>query len=401
MKRSSIWLSLLLVALIGIAPLAYKPAAAQDDAAAQLVVWADDTRAPALEEIGAAFQEEYGVELVVNELGFGDIRDQLKVAGPAGEGPDVLIGAHDWLGELVISGLLAPIDLGDKAEQFLPAALQAFTYDGQLYGMPYATENVAFLINPELVEECPATWEDVQTISQELVDAGEVQYGYVLQTGDPYHFFPIQTSFGGYVFGQDEEGNYNPDDVGIDNEGSIEALAWLNDMVRGGLSPDGADWDTMHALFESGDAAMFITGPWALERINEAGAPYQICNIPSEGKPFLGVQGFMISAFSEDPLLATAFLTEYVATDDVMQQLFEVGGRPSAFLPVVEATEDPDIAAFGAAGEEGLPMPAIPEMSAVWTAWGDAITLVFQGQSEPEEAFTTAAEQIRTTIAGE
>ena len=34
-----------------------------------------------------------------------------RVAGPAGEGPDIIIGAHDWLGELVTNGLLAPIDL--------------------------------------------------------------------------------------------------------------------------------------------------------------------------------------------------------------------------------------------------------------------------------------------------
>jgi maltose/maltodextrin transport system substrate-binding protein/arabinogalactan oligomer/maltooligosaccharide transport system substrate-binding protein len=44
-------------------------------------------------------------------------------------------------------------------------------------------------------------------------------------------------------------------------------------------------------------------------------------------------------------------------------------------------------------------MPAIPEMSSVWTAWGDAITLVAQGQVTAEEAFTTAGEQIRTLIA--
>ncbi len=64
-----------------------------------------------------------------------------------------------------------------------------------------------------------------------------------------------------------------------------------------------------------------------------------------------------------------------------------------------EATDDPDILAFAQAGANGLPMPAIPEMSAVWTAWGDAVVLVTQGTVTAEEAFTTAAEQIRTLIA--
>src|SRR5690606_27670133 len=103
----------------------------------------------------------YGLQVVVTEKAFGDIRDDLKVAAPTGEGPDIIIGAHDWLGELVENGLLAEINLGEKEELFLPAAVQAFIYDGTLYGMPYATENVAFVYNTEMVAEPPTTWTEV------------------------------------------------------------------------------------------------------------------------------------------------------------------------------------------------------------------------------------------------
>ena len=63
-----------------------------------LVIWADNTRAPALQKIAPAFEEKYGVKLQIQELAFGDIRDNIKRAGPAGEGPDLFIGAHDWIG---------------------------------------------------------------------------------------------------------------------------------------------------------------------------------------------------------------------------------------------------------------------------------------------------------------
>jgi arabinogalactan oligomer/maltooligosaccharide transport system substrate-binding protein len=378
---------------------------AAEEAVVQLTVWADDTRASILEELGAAFTEQYGVDIVVEQLGFGDIRDQLKVAGPAGEGPDILIGPHDWLGELVINGLLAPVDLGEKEDLFLDAAVQAFIYEGTLYGMPYATENVAFFRNPELVPDAPTTWDEVREIAAQLEADGTVQQGYVLQQGDAYHFFPIMTAFGGYVFGFDAEGNYNAEDVGIDSEGSIAAAEWLDAMVKDGhLQPD-VDWDTMHVLFENGDAAMLITGPWALDRLKEAGIPYAISNLPAgpagEAQPFLGVQGFMVSAFSDEPLLAQTFLLEFVATEETMQKLYEVGARPAAFLPVLEKIEDADMASLGEAGQDGLPMPAIPAMSAVWAAWGDAITIIFQQQTPPDEAFTNAAEQIRTAIEGQ
>ena len=71
---------------------------------ADLVIWADDTRAPVITPFAEEFAAANGITVAVQELGFGDIRDRLIVAGPAGEGPDVIIGAHDWLGQLVAAG---------------------------------------------------------------------------------------------------------------------------------------------------------------------------------------------------------------------------------------------------------------------------------------------------------
>jgi maltose-binding protein MalE len=398
MKKRLMLLAVIVLVLGSFAPLAM----AQDDSA--LVIWADDTRAPILAEVGEAFSEEFGVEVIVQEMGFGDIRDGLKVAAPAGEGPDIIIGAHDWLGELVINGLLAEIDLGDKAEEFFSPAVDAFTYDGVLYGMPYSMENVAFIYNTELVSEAPATWADVRTVSEELQASEAAEYGYIIQTNDPYHFMPMMSSFGGYVFGRDENGAYDPSDVGLDSEGSVAGAAFLEGMVADGLVPADVDYDVMHTMFETGQAAMIVTGPWALPRIKESGVPYAVAGIPGADEaasPFLGVQGFMISAFSENQLLAEIFLLDYVANADVMQQIFDTDPRPSAYLEVREAIEDVDIAGFAAAGENGAAMPAIPEMASVWTAWGNAQELIIRGQSDAATAMGDSAAQVRELLAAD
>jgi maltose/maltodextrin transport system substrate-binding protein/arabinogalactan oligomer/maltooligosaccharide transport system substrate-binding protein len=392
-----------LVILVAVlASLSFSVVGAQEE---QLVIWADDTRSPILQTVGEAFTAEFGIPVVVQELGFGNIRDNFLVAGPAGEGPDIIIAAHDWLGRLVSNGAVAPIDLGDLEAEFLPAAVQAFVYDGVLYGMPYAAENVAFFRNTDLVPDAPATWDDVRSVSESLVAAGSSQYGYIIQTQDPYHLFPLMTAFGGYVFGQDDTGSYVADDVGIDSEGAIAAAQWLQGMVEAGLMPPPpVDYDVMHSLFESADAAMMISGPWALPRIRESGVPYAVSAIPAgpagPGRPFLGVQGFMISAFSENQLLAESFLLDYVATADVMQAIFDADPRPSAFLAVRDAIDDPDIAAFAEAGANGLPMPSIPQMDSVWTAWGNAQGFVIRQELTAEEAFAQAGEQIRGLISG-
>ena len=378
--------------------------AASDDSGdgeAALVIWADETRTPILASLADAFEAEYGLKVVVTEKGFGDIRDDFKVAGPAGEGPDIIIGAHDWLGELVENGLLAEMVLDGKEADFVPNAISGFTYDGKLYGLPYATENLALFYNTDLVESPPETWDDVQTLATELEESGAVKQGFAFNTGSPYDFYPIQTSFGGYVFGRDDTGSYDPTDVGIDSEGTLAAVDWLDGMVKDGHLTGDVDWDIMHAQFENGETAMLITGPWALSRIRESGVPYAIAPIPSGGQPFMGVQGFMVSSFSEDPLLAMTFLSQFVATDEVMKAIFEADPRSPAYLPVADSIDDADIVSFAAAGVDAQPMPAIPEMSAVWSAWGDALTLVVQQSEDPVTAFKNAAEQIRSAIAGE
>jgi len=374
---------------------------AQDDA---LLIWADGARAPLLEELGAEFTADYDIEVIVHEVGFGDVRDQMKTAGPAGEGPDLMVGAHDWLGNLAVNGLLAEIDLADIADDYLPAALQAFVYDGVQYGLPYASENVAFIRNVDLVPENPATWDEVRAISEQLMAEGKVQYGYVIQDNDPYHSFPIVTAFGGYVFGLTDEG-YDPSDVGIDSEGAIASAIFLEELVADGLMPSGVDYEVMHTLFETGEVAMIITGPWAIPRILESDVNFEVASLPSgpggSAKPFLGVHGFMISAFSENQILAETFLFEYLATEEAMASMYRADPRPPAHLAVRESLEDEIMRGFVAAGTEGLAMPAIPEMASVWSAWAGAMELVRTGELGGEEAYANAGQQIRSLITGE
>ncbi|NLH07435.1 MAG: extracellular solute-binding protein, partial [Chloroflexi bacterium] len=299
----------------------------------------------------------------------------------------------------VANGTVAEMDLTGIEDQFEPSALEAFTYNGTLYGMPYATENIAFFCNPDIVETMPATWDDVMALSEEL--AAEGITGWTIETNDPYHWFPQITAFGGYVFGVTEEG-YDATDVGLDSEGAIAAAEWLGQMVDAGFVQPGMDRNTRLALYNNGDLACFNGGPWDLPDLRDAGTPYMVGPFPAgtagPGEPFLGVQGFMISPFSEDPLLAQAFLTDFVATQEVMFQLYEAGGRPPAFLPALELVEDEDLQAFAEVGANARPMPAIPEMNAVWAAWGNAQELIIGGTLEPEEAMLEAAQQVRDAI---
>ena len=408
-------ISVLLVAMMVLA--AWAPAATEAPTAEPVVeeptaepvvepvgtlrIWADDTRAPILQDLADEVLAAYQLELVV-ELKSA-LRDDFQTAAPVGEGPDILFGvAHDQAGTLVSNGLLAPVDLGEKTGDFAPVALDACTFDGVLYCLPYATENLGFFYNTEMVATPPAPWDEVVSVGEALMAEGKATY-IMAVTGTTYDIYPLFTAFGGYIFGKDDAGNWNAQDLGLDNDGMKAAAQWLKDNVDKGNLPTDWDWANNHALFETGEVPFIMAGPWALSRIRESGIPYAVTNFPAgpagEGAPFAGTQGVFINAQSENILLAQAFLTEYVATEEVMTKLYEVGQRPSAYLPVLNATADADLLAMGKAGANAVMMPSIPAMGSVWGNWDSSIVLIRNGDQDVETALTEGAAKIRALIA--
>ncbi len=368
----------------------------------KLLIWADDTRAGVMRELAREFTGKYKVPVEVQELNFGDIRDQLSVAGPAGKGPDILIGPHDWLGQLIVNGLIEPIDLGTKAKDFTPVAINAFSWGNELYGVPYAIESIGLIYNKKLVSRPPQTWEELRTVGKKIADRAAQRWGFVIPHPDPYHEFPIMSAGGGYVFGQNPDGTLNPNDIGLNNKGGVRGLQLLKALIDDGIMPLGVDSNAATTLFKEGKVGMIIAGPWVLEDVRKAGIDYGIAKIPlidgQRPRPFVGVQGFMISAFSKNKMLAKAFLDEYVITKETMLALFEKGARPPVYIPALNTVTDHDAKAFYEIASEGIPMPSIPEMNSVWTAWSNAIELIFNGKLPPQQALDEAVVQIRIAI---
>ncbi len=389
------------------APSASETAAPQGGG--ELVIWMDQNRADALTDVIATFEEETGttVEVVIKE--FGSIRDDLTTQAPSGEGPDIVLGAHDWIGKLVQNGVVAPVELGDATADFQEVSIEAMTYEGAVYGVPVSIENIALVRNTALAPEAPASWDDMVATGQAAVAAGEAEFPFLIgidpNTSDPYHLFPLQASFGGPLFGQNEDGSYNADDLQIGNEGNLEFARALGEWGAAGLINPNISGDIAKEQFAAGVSPYTITGPWNLSAFQDAGIEYAISEIPAPGSlpatPFVGVQGFMQSAYSENPIVASQFLTEYVASEEAQTAIFEGGQRAPALTASYEAAQsEPDVAAFGEVGASGLPMPNIPAMDAVWGDWGTTQIQIITGAGDPTQLWTDMATKIQSTIGG-
>ena len=173
---------------------------------ADLVIWTDETRAAVIEPIVNDCPAMEGANIAVQQIAYGDLDDAVLQTAPRGTGPDLFTYAHDSLGNFVESGIVAPFDLSQIADQYQDVAVEAFTYEGQTYGLPYAVENIALFRNTDLVPEAPATFEELETIALQLQSEGTVETPLAIQqapTADPYHNYPMYSGGGGYVFGDE------------------------------------------------------------------------------------------------------------------------------------------------------------------------------------------------------
>jgi len=373
-----------------------------DSAGGTLTVWVDAERVDALQGAADAYTEKTGVKVDLVGKDNADIKDDFIQQVPTGKGPDITMGAHDWLGELSTNGVVAPIELGDSAADYLPVAIDASTYEGTTYMLPYAVENIAVLRNADLVPEAATNFDDMIAKGK----AAGLEQPFVVEQGaegNPYHLYPFQTAFGAPVFGTNDQG-YDPTDLQLGSAGGEEFAKWLGSQGKNGTGVFNTDidGDIAKQAFIDGKAAFWLTGPWNVGAATDAGINVAIDTVPSPtgeaAQPFAGVKGFFISSESKNKVAANDFLVNYIGTEDVQLELFKAGNVLPALSAAAEtASSDPIIEGFAAVGAEAVPMPAIPAMGSVWQYWGIAEADVING-ADPVATWQKLTSDVQAAI---
>ncbi|HEX6969756.1 MAG TPA: maltose ABC transporter substrate-binding protein [Micromonosporaceae bacterium] len=375
----------------------------------KLVIWADDKRAEVLKPFAEKFGKDNGVTVEVQAISK-DQQITFVTASQQGNGPDVMVGAHDWIGNLVQNGAIDPVQLTDAQKAAFPeVALKAVTFNGQIYGLPYAMENLALIRNTELAPTAPATVEEIVAAGKKLKAEGkasEIMCLQVGQNGDAYHIYPLFTSAGGYLFGTAANGDYDPKDLGVGKPESIAAfkkIAALGEKGEGALKRSIAGENSI-ATFTGKKCAFLISGPWAITDVKKAGIKYDITPIPGfaggkPAQPFVGVQAFYVAAKGKNKALAQEFVVNYLTDPELAVALYEAEPRPPALTAALDRVKgsDPDLAKFQEAGKNGAVLPAIPEMAAIWDPFGKAEAAIVGG-ADVEQTLTAAAKTIADQI---
>ena len=378
------------------------------DSNADLVIWADQKKADSLKEIAKSWGDKQGISVAV-QIVANDLQPNFVTANQAGNGPDIVVGAHDWIGNLVQNSAIRPVVLSPEAEaNYSDIALTAVTYDGQIYGAPYAVECLGLFVNKALTSVTQPT------SIEEMVEAGTaagttlVLSQTVDEKGDAYNMEPIYTAAGGYLFGKNPDGSYNSKDLGIGKEGSIKAAEKIRQLGQQGVLRKSVTAANHISLFTDGKAPYLISGPWALADIKKAGIDYQLTRIPgfkdirgSQARPFVGVNCFYVASNGKNKAFAETFVADAAKDMTFAASMFPSNELPPAQKDLAEKlkTERPDMVAFAELSAKADPMPAIPAMSSVWEPLGRAQANIVAG-ADPASTMTGVGKTIKSSIEG-
>ena len=155
------------------------------NAANEIVVWADESRGANLKKVLAAkgdWVPGYTVKVVAFS-NFDALKDAFDKATDA-TGPDIVVGANDWVPTGAKSGKLAPITVTAALKaRFNPTQFFDLSYKGKVYGVPVDINNVAMIYNKNLVKTAPTTFGEMVETYKSLKDSKGLKAGLCIAGG--------------------------------------------------------------------------------------------------------------------------------------------------------------------------------------------------------------------------
>lgn len=272
-------------------------------------------------------------------------------------------------------------------------------------------------------------WTDLYAFSAQIkADSGGNNYGYMKSLNDQYFAAGYFISYGGYIFGQDEEtGEYNTEDIGLSAGESYKGAKIIRQLssIMDNNCADDTITTTAYELLGKGTYFATMTTPdvyetfienfanswkkthkdWSDEEVDayvrENLVMTKVPQLPVSGDlndqecetfdmtVMGGINGYAISAYTKYPNAALAFIefaTQYEWAERRSELLGTVPARTDAAKEVggISQTIYDDLI-----NDKIYIMPGERAMSQVWSGFGSLLTFIVQDGLQNGNAYST------------
>ncbi|MBB3595746.1 multiple sugar transport system substrate-binding protein [Rhizobium sp. BK529] len=380
----------------------------------KLTLWSLDKDTQPAPNLVKEFNDQHnGITIEYRLIQFDDVVTEAMRAYATGQAPDII--AVDNPEHALFSSRGAFLDLTDmiknskviKPENYFPGPLKSVEWDGKYFGVPKATNTIALYYNKDMFKakgldpnKPPQTWDELVEDARKLTDPAKNVYGLAFSAKaneeGTFQFLPWAQMGGG---------SYEH----INADGAVKALEiWKTIMDEKLASPDTltrGQWDST-GTFNSGNAAMAISGPWELDRmVQEAKFDWGVTLLPvpkegAERSSAMGDFNWAIFSTSKHPAEAFKALEYFASQDDKMFKNFgQLPARSDISIPETgQPLKDAALKVFLEQLKYAKPRGPHPQWPKISKAIQDAIQAALTGQMSPKDALDQAADKIKAVL---
>ena len=317
---------------------------------------------------------------------------------------DGLLMDVTWLPKYAAAGWMEPLEdfFNEKDVDALAiGAREGNSYDGHLYRWPLTADMGLLYYRTDLMEQPPATPEELVLVSQSLQKDRKVDWGYVWQ-GRQYEglscvYLEMIDGFGGDWL------QPNNNHIGLDLDPGVQAAAWLQELIDQGVSPNAVtNYAEPEALqsFKVGDAAFMRNWPYAWTELQKSDSAVKgnvgittMVARPGHSTATLGSWGLTVlkgSAHVNASIEAIRFLTN----ESSQKQLFLNHGytptQQSVFDDPQLLQDKPILAEFGQAQKVVKARPETPLYAQISDVLTRQLSSILTRETTPKDGMNVA-----------
>jgi len=339
------------------------------------------------------------------------LHDKTVLAQGSGGGYDVVLFDVIWPAEYATNNVL--VDVSDRItpemkDGVLPGAWTTVEYEGKRYGLPWILDTKYLFYNKEILEKAgiknpPKTWDELAEQAKIIKEKG------ILDTPISWSWSQAEAVICDYTtLVSAYKGDFLKDGKpAFQTDGGLDALNYMVESYKSGLTnPNSKEFleEDVRRVFQNGEAAFALNWTYMYNMANdpkESKVAGKIGVVPAPGvdgksevSAVNGSMGLGITTTSQHQDEAWKYI-EYMtsqATQNAYAKLSLPIWTSSYDDPAVSAGQEDMIAAAKLALGAMYPRPTTPKYQELSTALQSAIQEALLGQSTPEDALNTAAE---------
>ena len=328
-----------------------------------IVIWADDTRGPALEKIVKQMEAEVpGYKVSVKSFASYDALGTAWDKATAATGPDIIL--RD--GSLAITGsksgrIQSLIVSSATRSAFTKAAFASLTVKGKVYGIPTDADVTGMIYNTALMPTAPKTIQEIYDYYTANKTSKSLSNG-VCSFNGTWGAQPMLTALGGGTWGY--KGTTADLSKVVFNSPAFKSnpkkhLLGSDGKTNGFFSYDGCD-----TAFKAGKVPVALVGAWNMPGVQSAGIKYAWGSLPgltagTFGNQWVGYAGAYLTSYATThgvKVGANQLLNRFFASKEGQLAFNEAqkSQRPLAHIEAAADTKDADAAGLGQASRNAV-----------------------------------------------